>query len=63
MLPITHFSSFRMWLSILFFLPAPPKPLCQGRVVGFVGGGGNIAITILPYLHHFMNCIVNINSL
>ena len=32
-----------------FFLSPPLKPRCQGRVVGFVGGGGYIAIaTALP---------------
>ena len=31
------------------FFPPPIKPHCQGRVMGFVGGGGNIAITtVLP---------------
>ena len=25
--------------------PLPLKPLCHGRVMGYVGGGGNIAIT------------------
>ena len=35
------------------------KLLCQGKVMGFVGGGGNIAIaTALPSL--FVYCIVNI---
>ena len=44
-LPVTHFSPFSMWLSVLFFFPSPLKPRCQGMVMGFVGGGGNIAIT------------------
>ena len=47
--PITHFSPFRMWIIILFFFSPPLKPRCQGRVMYFVGGGGNIAIaTALP---------------
>ena len=28
-----------------FYLSPRLKPRCQGRVMGFVGGGGNIAIT------------------
>ena len=31
------------------FFPTPLKPHCQGRVMGFVGDGGSIAIaTALP---------------
>ena len=33
----------------LLFFPSPLNPRCQGRVLGFVGGGSNIAIaTALP---------------
>ena len=42
---------FSTWLSILlfFFLSPLLKPRCQGSVMGFVGGGGYIAIaTALP---------------
>ena len=47
------------WLSLLFFFYLPLKLRCQGKVMGFVGGGGNIAIaTALPSL--FVYCIVNI---
>ena len=56
---VTHSSPFSTTLSILlfFFRPTPVKPHCQGRVMGFVGGGGNIAIaTALP--PSFVYCIV-----
>ena len=47
-LPVTHFSPFSTWLSVLFFFFSPAKTT-QGRVMGFVGGGGKIAIsTALP---------------
>ena len=49
-LPVTHSSPLSTWFGVLlfFFLPLL-KPRCQGRVMGFVGGGGNIAIaTALP---------------
>ena len=44
-LPVTHSSPLSTWLSVLFVFPPLLKPSCQGRVMGFVGGGGNIAIT------------------
>ena len=49
-LPVTNSSPLSTWLSIFFlFFPPPLKPGGQGKVVGFVGGGGNIAIaTALP---------------
>ena len=61
-LSVTHYSPLSTWLSVLFFFssPAPLKPRCQGRVMGFVGGGGNIVIaTALPPLS-FEYSIVNI---
>ena len=33
----------------LSFCPPPLKPSCQGRVIGFVGGGSYIEITIKVY--------------
>ena len=43
-----------------FFFSPPLKPRCQGRVIGFVGGGGNIAIaTALPPSFR-VYCVVNI---
>ena len=59
-LPVTHFSLFSTWLSVLSFYPHPLKPRCQGRVMGFVGGGGIIAITTL--VPHSVYCIVNIKQ-
>ena len=48
-LPITHSSPLSTWLSKLFFFSSPAKTTLSGRVMGFVGGGGNIAIaTGLP---------------
>ena len=48
-LPVTHSSPLSSWVSVVFFFPPSQKPHCQGRVMGFVGGGGNIAIaTALP---------------
>ena len=40
----------------------PPllQPRCQGRVMGFVGGGGNIAIATALPPSLFVHCIVNI---
>ena len=55
-LPVTHSSYLSTWLSVLFFLASPAKTTCQGRVVGFAGGGGNIALQ-LPY-PHLRLCIV-----
>ena len=44
-LPVTHSSPF----STSSFFPPPLKPRCQGRAMGFVGGGGIITIaTALP---------------
>ena len=46
-LPVTHASSVHGLAYSLY--PPPLKPRCQGRVMGFVGGGSNIAIaTALP---------------
>ena len=42
--PVTRFSPFNRWISILFLFPTPLKPCCQSRVMGSVGGGGNIGI-------------------
>ena len=59
-LPVTHSSPFSTWLSVYssFFLP-PLKPRYQGRVVGSVGGGGNIAIATALPPSSFEYCIVN----
>ena len=43
-LPVTHFSSFSTWRCVLLSVSSPIKPSYKGRVMGFVGGGGNIAI-------------------
>ena len=60
-LRVTHSSPLSMWLSILlFFFLAPLKPRCQGRVMGFVGGGGNIAIATALPPSSLVYCIVNI---
>ena len=58
-LPVAHSSPLSTWLSILFFSP-PLKPFCQGRVRGFVGGGGNIATSTALPPSPFVYCIVNI---
>ena len=59
-LPVTHSSPLSTLLSVLLFFPPPLKPRCQGSVMGFVGGGGNITIaTDLPP-SSFVYCIVNI---
>ena len=56
-LPVTQFSPFSTWLSVLFFFPPSLKPRCQGRAMGFVGGGGNFAITTaLPLF--FLFCVL-----
>ena len=55
-LPVTHSSPLSMWLSVLFFFSGPLKPCCKGRVMGFVGGGGNIAITTALPLSSFVYC-------
>ena len=58
-LPVTHSSTFSMWLSILFF---PPLliPRCQVSVMDFVGGGSKVAIPTTPLLLFFWFCSVNI---
>ena len=48
------------WLSVSPFFPPPLKPRCQVRVMGFVGGGGNIAIATALPPSSFVHCIVNI---
>ena len=41
--------SVRAWTKVLLFFYSSLKSCCQGRVMGFVGGGTNIAIaTALP---------------
>ena len=57
-LPVTHSSPLSTWLSALFFFPPPLKPRCQGRVMGFVGGGRNIAIATALPPSSFVHCIV-----
>ena len=59
-LPVTHSSPLSTWLSILLFFFSLLKPCCQGRVVGFVGAGGNIAITTALTTSSSVHCIVNI---
>ena len=60
-LPVTHSSPLSTWLSLLFFsFPPPLKPRCQGRIMGFVVGGGNIAIATALPPSSFVYCIVNI---
>ena len=60
-LPITHSSPLSTWLSVLFFYFLPhTKQLCQGRVMGFIGGGSNIAITTALPPSLLVYCIVNI---
>ena len=61
-LPVTHSSPLSTWLSLLFFFPHHLKPRCLGRVMGFVGGGGNIAIATALPPSSFMYCIVNIKK-
>ena len=60
-LPVTH-SSPSTWLSVLFIFSSPVKPRCQDMVMGFVGGGSNIAFatTLPPSL--FVHCILNIKE-
>ena len=60
-LNVTHSSPLSTLLSVLFFFFHPPlKPRCQGRVMGFVGGGSNIAITTALPPSSFMYWILNI---
>ena len=58
---VTHSSPFSSYLSVLFFFSPfflSRKPCCQGRVMDFVGGGGNIAITTaLPPSFCVLYCI------
>ena len=55
---VTQSSPLSTWLSVLFFFFSPPlKPRCQGRVIGVVGGGGNIAITTALPLSSFVYCM------
>ena len=58
-LPVTHSSPLSTWLSVLFF-PPPLKLRCQGRVMGFVGGGGNIAMATALPPSSLVYCFVNI---
>ena len=59
-LPVTHSSPLSTWLSKLLFFPPPLKQRCESRVMGFVGGDGNIAIAIALPPSSFVYCIVNI---
>ena len=61
-LPVTHSSPLSTWLSVLFFFSSPAKLRCQGRVMGFVGGGGNIAVANALPPSSFVHCIVNIKQ-
>ena len=55
-LPVTQFTPFSAWLILLFFFHPPLKPHCQDRVIGFVSGGGNIAVAIVLSQYNTM-CI------
>ena len=55
-LPVTHSSPLSTWLSIFSFFHPPLKPRCQGRVMGFVGGGGNIDIATALLPSSFVYC-------
>ena len=55
----THSSPLSTWLSVLLFFKSQLKPRCQGRVMGFVGGGGNIAIATALPSSSFVYCIEN----
>ena len=58
-LPVTHSSPVRGL--VYSFFSSPLKPHCQGRVMGFVGGGSNIAIaTALLPSSFVVYCFVNI---
>ena len=60
-LSVTHYSPLSTWPSVLiFFFPPTLKPRCQGRVMGFAGGGGNIAIATALPPSSFVYCNVNI---
>ena len=59
-LPVTHSYPLSTWLRYSSFFSPPLKPHCQGRVMGFVGGGGNIAIATALPPSSFVHCIVNI---
>ena len=50
-------SSRNLLLSLFFFFPPTVKPCSPGRVKGFVGGGGNIAIAAaIPPLFCVLYC-------
>ena len=59
-LPVTHSSPVSTCLAYSSFFPPSLKPRCQGRVMGFDGGGGNIAIATALPSSSFVYCIVNI---
>ena len=69
-LPVTLPLPSSTWLSVLFpfflsfssiFFSPLLKPRCYGRVMGFVGGGGNIAIVSALPLSSFL-IVVSIYS-
>ena len=45
-----------------YVFPPPLKRRCQGRVIGFVGGSGNIAIATALPPSSFVHCIVTIKE-
>ena len=48
-LSVTRSSPFSTWLIVLLFFSSPAKTTLSGKVMGYVGGGGNNAIaTALP---------------
>ena len=59
-LPVTHSFPLSTWLSVLSFFPLLLKPRRQGRVMGFVSGGGNIVIATALPPSSLVYCIVNI---
>ena len=61
-LPVTHSSSLVRGLAYSYFFPPWLKPRCQGRVRGFVGGDGNIAIATALLPSSCLYCSVNIRQ-
>ena len=59
-LPVTHSSPLSVWFSVLFFFSSPAETTLLGQGMGFVGGGGNIAIATALPPSSFVHRIVNI---
>ena len=60
--PFNSLLSLKYGLAYCSFFPPLLKPRCQGRVMGFVGGCGNIAITTVLIPSSIVCCIVNIKE-